>query len=103
MGLAVKAWHSKVGAALGRQGRPRRPELPGGLMNEERTTVSSIGSIGGRALSEKRRDDNPRDHDQDRSTEDRHGDFTWRVLGVFLCRPGLRLPTRLFLFLAWFP
>ena len=90
------------GAALGRKGRPRRLELPGGLMNEERTTVSSIGSIGGRASPKKRRNDNPRNHDQDRCAEDRHRDLTGRVLCVLLWRTRLRLPANLLLFLTWF-
>ncbi len=57
---------------------------------------------GDRMSAEQRGDDDAGDHDQDCGAEDRHSDLTGRVLRVFLCRAGLRLPAHLLLFLTWF-
>ena len=55
------------------------------------------GWVGG--LLEYRRDDDDRDHDHERSTEDRHGDLAGGVLRVLLHPGGPRLSGRLLLFL----
>jgi len=44
--LPADSSNTDDGAVLGRHGRPRRPELPGGLMNEEHTAVAVVAAHG---------------------------------------------------------